>query len=86
MFRRKWIPVIAEHTMTCKKPLGLFDRYIVELEVTHWDEKYFYMTHTFSKDGSKMAQGTSKGCVHARGTGVISPSVAIAAVDQDRGI
>ncbi|MGA7593853.1 MAG: acyl-CoA thioesterase, partial [Gallionella sp.] len=23
MFRRNWIPVIAEHTMTYKKPLGL---------------------------------------------------------------
>jgi acyl-CoA thioesterase FadM len=45
MFKHKWIPVIAEHTMTYKKPLGMFDRYDVELEVTHWDEKYFYMTH-----------------------------------------
>jgi len=85
MFRRKWIPVIAEHTMTYKKPLGLFDRYVVELEVTHWDEKYFYMTHTFSKDGRMMAEGTSKGCVYARGVGVVSPADAIGAVEQDKG-
>ena len=84
MFKRRWIPVIAEHTMTYKKPLGLFDRYDVQLEVTHSDEKYFYMTHTFIKDERIMAEGTSKGCVYARGVGVISPADAIAAVEQDK--
>ncbi|MCG6933116.1 MAG: thioesterase family protein [Gallionella sp.] len=84
MFRRRWIPVIAEHTMTYKKPLGLFDRYDVLLEVTHSDEKYFYMTHTFIKDECIMAEGTSKGCVYARGVGVISPAVARDAVEEDQ--
>jgi len=84
MFRRKWIPVIAEHTMTYKKPLGIFDRYDVELKVTHWDEKYFYMTHTFKMDERIMAEGTSRGCVYARGTGVVAPAEAIAAVEMDR--
>ena len=83
MFKRGWIPVIAEHTMTYKKPLGLFDRYDVQLEVSHRDDKYFYMTHTFSKDGRIMAEGTSKGCVYARGIGVVTPSDAMAAVEQD---
>ena len=84
MFKRRWIPVIAEHTMIYKKPLGLFERFDVELEVTHWDEKYFYMTHTFSKDGRVVAEGTSKGCVYARGVGVVSPAEAIVAVEQDK--
>jgi len=84
MFKRGWIPVIAEHTMTYKKPLGLFDRYEVQLEVTYSDDKYFYMTHTFIKDGLIMAEGTSKGCVYARGVGVVSPAVARDAVEQDR--
>jgi len=84
MFRRKWIPVIAEHTMNYKKPLGIFDQYDVELTVSHWDEKYFYMTHTFHQAGRVMAEGTSKGCVYARGKGVVSPAEAIAAVEQDK--
>ena len=74
MFKRKWIPVIAEHTMSYKKPLGLFDNFDVELAVTHWNENYFYMTHTFIKDGRAVAEGTSKGCVYARGAGVVSPA------------
>lgn len=83
MLKRDWIPVIAEHTMTYKKPLGLFDRYDVELAVTHWDDKYFYMTHTFRKDQRVVAEGTSKGCVYARGSGVVSPAEVIAAVERD---
>lgn len=84
MFKRRWIPVIAEHTMTYKKPLGLFERFDVTLEVSHWDEKYFYMIHTFSKGERVIAQGTSKGCVYARGIGVVSPKLAMAAVEQDK--
>ena len=84
MFKRNWMPVIAEHTMTYKKPLDIFDRYEVKLEVTHWDEKYFYMNHTFKKDERVVATGTSKGCVYARGVGVVSPDTAIAAVEQDK--
>ena len=84
MFKRNWIPLIAEHTMSYKKPLSTFERYEVKLEVTHWDEKYFYMTHVFTRDERVMAQGTSKGCVYARGIGVVSPADAFAAVEQDR--
>jgi len=84
MFKRGWIPVIAEHTMTYKKPLDLFQKYEVKLEVLKWDEKYFYMTHTFIVGERVVAEGTSKGCVYARGKGVISPADAIAAVEQDR--
>jgi acyl-CoA thioesterase FadM len=84
MFRRKWIPVIAEHTMTYKKPLGMFERFDVMLEVTHWDEKFFYMKHTFSNSERVVAEGTSKGCVYARGLGVVSPADAMAAVERDK--
>ncbi|MFA6120393.1 MAG: thioesterase family protein [Sideroxydans sp.] len=84
MFKRNWIPVIAEHTMTYKKPLNIFERYEVSLEVLRWDEKFFYMVHTFKVGERVVAEGTSKGCVYARGKGVVSPADAIAAVEQDR--
>jgi acyl-CoA thioesterase FadM len=84
MFKRNWLPVIAEHTMTCKKPLGMFEHFDVTLKVTHWDEKYFYMKHTFSKNKRIVAEGTSAGCVYARGLDVISPADAKAAIEQDK--
>jgi len=84
MFKRNWIPLIAEHTMTYKKPLGIFASYKVRTEVSHWDEKYFYMKHTFSKGDRIAAEGTSKGCVFARGIGVVKPIDAFAAVEMDK--
>jgi len=83
MVKRKWMPIIAEHTMVYKKPLGLFERYDVLLEVTHWDEKYFYMTHIFSNAQRVIAEGTSKGVVWARGSGVVQPQEVIVAIEQD---
>ena len=84
MSKRGWIPVIAEHTMSYKRPLNLFDHYVVKTEVTHFDEKYFYMNHVFIRDERVVAAGTSKGCVYARGLGVVSPADAMAAVEQDK--
>lgn len=76
MLKQKWQPVIAEHTMTYKKPLNLFQTYQVSAQVTHWDEKYFYLTHTFEREGRVIATGTSKGCVISK-KGVISPALAV---------
>ena len=82
MRKRHWFPVIAEHTMSYKKSLHLFERYRAELVVTHWDDKYFYMTHTFSNAERVLASGTSKGAIRSR-DGVISPADVLAAVAQD---
>lgn len=80
MLKRKWIPIIAEHTMVYKKPLSLLQRFEMLLEVTHWDEKFFYMQHTFLVGDKVMAEGTSKGCLFARGKGVVKPEEVLAAV------
>jgi acyl-CoA thioesterase FadM len=83
MRKRKWMPVIAEHTMSYKKSLHPFERYTAELEVTHWDDKYFYMTHTFSTAERVVATGTSKGAIRSRSE-VIKPADVIIAVEQDK--
>lgn len=82
MRKRKWFPVIAEHTMSYKKSLHLFERYDTAIEVTHWDDKYFYMTHTFSNSERILATGTSKGAIRSRSE-VIKPADVMAAVAQD---
>ncbi len=84
MIKRGWIPVVAEHTMTYKKPLNIFERFEVSLQVTSWDEKYFYMAHIFRTKERIVAEGTSKGCVYARGVGVVNPRDALAAVEEDK--
>jgi len=83
--RRGWIPIVAEHTMTYKKPLKLFSRFRVSLYLTHWDEKYFYMTHTFTDGDRSIAEGSSKGVIKSK-SGVVKPCDVIEAVIRDRGV
>ncbi len=79
MLRQKWRPIVAEHTMSYKKPLKLFETFTVVLELTDWDEKYFYMTHTFSNSERLIAEGTSKGLILAK-TGPVPPTLVIETV------
>ncbi|HYD80100.1 MAG TPA: acyl-CoA thioesterase [Paucimonas sp.] len=85
MLKKGWAPIIADHTMTYKRPLKLFERFDVSLELTHWDEKFFYMTHTFMVGDRVAAVGTSKGVIRAR-QGVVAPADVIAALEQARGL
>ena len=85
MIKKGWIPIVAEHTMTYRKPLKVFQRFELKLSLTHWDEKFFYMTHTFTRDGVTVAEGTSKGTVRAR-SGVVPPAEVIEAVKLSRQI
>lgn len=79
MIREGWMPIVAEHTMVYRKSLGAFKKFQAKLEVTHWDEKYFFMQHVFSVDGKIIAEGTSKGVVKGK-QGVIPPDTVAAAV------
>ncbi len=72
MMREGWRPIIAEHTMTYRKPLRPFQRYEAVMEVVRADERAFHMTHTFLVDGRVAAEGTSVGVVRGKG-GVIAP-------------
>ena len=83
MFRRGWMPIIAEHTMSYRKPLGAFKRFKATMHLTHWDEKYFFMSHRFTVNDTIIAEGTSKGVVRGK-AGVISPEDVIAAVLDSR--
>lgn len=82
MLKKKWMPMIADHTMTYKKPLKMLERFHVSLAVTHWDEKFFYMTHTFISGDRVVAEGTSKAVIRSR-EGVVKPAEVILAVGRD---
>ena len=73
MIKEKWMPIITEHTMTYKKALNLFQKYEVKMEITGWDDRTFHMVHTFIVGDRIVAEGTSKGLVVSKATGVIAP-------------
>lgn len=81
MQKEGWMPVIAEHTMKYKKPLNLFQKYIVEMEITGWDEKAFHMSHTFRIGHKLVAEGTSVGCVISK-QGPVSPDTVMKKVEE----
>jgi acyl-CoA thioesterase FadM len=83
MIKRGWMPIIAEHTMNYRRPLGIFKKFKATMQLTHWDEKYFFMTHRFSADSKIIAIGTSKGVVRGK-AGVIPPADVIAALLANR--
>ena len=82
MLKRGWIPIIAEHTMIYRKPLGVFKKFTATLHMTHWDDKHFYMTHIFTINEKIIAEGTSKGVVRGK-SGVIPPSEVLAAMVEE---
>ena len=83
MLKNKWSPIVADHTMTYIRPLKLFSKFDVSLSLTHWDEKYFYMTHEFTKGKKIIASGKSKGLVISK-NGSIKPADVITAVKEAR--
>ncbi len=83
MLKRNWMPIVADQSMTYRKPLKLLERFDVSLSLTHWDEKYFYMTHTFMAGDRVAAIGTSKGVIRSR-DGIVKPEEVIAAVEESR--
>jgi len=74
MVKNGWAPIVAHHTMTYIKPLAVFDKVKVTMEITHWDEKYFYSNHAFYKKDIKIAEGTSKSLVISKKEGRLAPS------------
>jgi len=44
------------------------------MEITHWDDKFFYSTHEFFKLDKKVAEGTSKSLVINKGEGRLTPA------------
>ena len=86
MFKNGWAPIVAHHTMSYLKPLAIFDRVKVTMEITHWDERYFYSNNVLYKRGNKIAEGTSKSLVISKKEGRLAPSDIVEHVKAYQGI
>jgi len=72
MIKKKWMPIIAEHTMTYRRPLKVFQKFDLEMDISHWDDKFFHCRHRFIVEGKVVAEGTSKGLFKGK-EGIITP-------------
>jgi len=82
MIKNKLAPIVAEHTMTYIKPLRVFNKIRIGMNITHWDEKYFHATHTFYRGEKVVAEGTSKSLVVSRKDGRLTPLKVLAMVNE----
>ena len=76
MLKNNWHPIVAANSMTFIRPLSLFDKIKVTMEITHVDEKFFYSVHNIYKKGALVAEGTSKAVVIGK-KGSLNPSFVI---------
>lgn len=83
MRRNKWMPLIAEQEVRYKKALKMFQRFTATLELTHWDEKYFYVTHRITSGSTIYVEARSKNVVYSR-SGVVSPQDVFARLAEHR--
>lgn len=85
MVKEKWAPIITEHTMSYKRSLNLFQKFDLVMQLTHWDERCFYMSHQFIVGDRIVAHGSSTGVIRSR-DGVVPPETVLARVRTERGL
>jgi acyl-CoA thioesterase FadM len=85
MRKHKWAPIITEHTMRYKRPLRLFQKFEVVMQLTHWDDRNFYMSHQFFIGERLIAEGKSVGVIRGR-EGVIAPETVLTRIREIRKI
>ena len=69
-----WYPVVTSETLRFRKSLKLFQAFTIRTQLIYWDEKYFYLQHTFMRNGDILAKGFIKGLFLRRGGGQVTPS------------
>lgn len=52
-----WYPVVVAETLQFRRSLGPFQKFELTCKVVGWDEKSFFLQHTFEREGVVMASG-----------------------------
>lgn len=61
MMKKGFYPVVASETITFRKSLAPWQRYLLESKIVGYDEKAVYMEQRFVVDGEVYAQGFIRG-------------------------
>ena len=76
---QRWFPVLGSAVIRYHRPLGFLDRYTLTTRIVGWDEKWFYVSQDFTRDGKPVATAYAKGLVRAPGRSVPTGEVLAAA-------
>ena len=72
--KNKIYAVAASEMIRFKKSLDLFQRFKIVTRLIGWDNKFFYFTHHFKKNGKVYALCLVKGCFLHKQKGTLNPN------------
>lgn len=72
IMKHRFYPVIASETITFRKSLELWQRYVLESKIVGYDEKAVYLEQRFVVDGEIYAVGYIRGRFLKRSGGTVS--------------
>ncbi len=75
--KQGWYPVVVAETISFRRSLTLFQRFEIISEVIGWDDKAFYLTQDFERDGVVVASAVLKARFLGRGAERVSPQSVI---------
>ena len=81
-YRRGWLPVVGHIDIKYLKPVPTFGKVTLETRIERMDEKYFYITQTFTHKGRLAAIAHVKGVLVSKKEGVIAPERVMEAVKK----
>ena len=71
--KRGWYPVVVAETISFRRSLTLLQRFEIVTEVIGWDDKAFYLTQDFERDGAVVASAVVKARFLGRGGERVQP-------------
>ena len=66
IIKRGLAPTLGSQKLIYRKPLKLWTRFVVELELAGWDEKWIYHIHRFEQHGEIKAVGITRALIWKR--------------------
>ncbi len=63
VFKNLWMPVVGTAFVRFRQPIGALKKYELKTRIAAWDEKWFYIEHSFLSGGEVVAIGYVKGLI-----------------------
>jgi len=83
MMKKGFYPVVASETITFRKSLAPWQRYVLESKIVGYDEKAVYLEQRFVVDGEIYAQGFIRGRFLKKSGGTVSLAELAQMLDVD---
>ena len=78
--RARWTPLVGAVWMTYRRSLPLWARFTLATRLVCWDERWFYMEHTFTGAAGLAAVGWVKAALRGQ-HGIVAPQAVLETIE-----